>query len=83
MTNILDYMFNGTTGIIASLQLNFKVGDMADPVTSNMYEERGCDLPYYNLGPKNMLNFCKNYPSIVGLKETKIYILELGYISPS
>ncbi len=33
---IRDYMFNGTTGIIASLQLNLKVGNIADPLTSKI-----------------------------------------------
>jgi hypothetical protein len=40
---ILDYKFNGTTGIIASLQLNLNVGRMADPLTSKIYDERALE----------------------------------------
>lgn len=67
-------MFNGTTGIIASLQLNLNVGNMAEPLTSKIYDDKavGIFLKSYPLGPKNILYFYKNYPSLFDLKITNI-----------
>lgn len=61
---ILDYKFKGTTGIMASLQLNLKVGKIADPLTSKMYDERALEKYFesYVFRHKKILNFYVNSP---------------------
>ncbi len=82
--NRRDYKFNGTTGIIASLQLNLNVGIIAEPFTSKTYEESavGNIFTSYPFGVKLILYFYKNYPYIEHRNITKIYILPFDYISP-